>query len=136
MPCVMLTCCIGCDLKATKETGPSTRMSVSNIETIGANRVDFTSEVLPILKRSCFPCHGPEMSPVSMAGFRVDQWDQAVTQGKIVPGNPSKSSMIQRITTEDQSKRMPPINSKNPPLNAIEVDLIKAWVRDGAHFDP
>ncbi|MCH2106278.1 MAG: hypothetical protein MK291_06525 [Planctomycetes bacterium] len=43
----------------------------------GADEVSFQSEVLPLLSRSCFPCHGPDAA-TREAGLRFDDRDDAV----------------------------------------------------------
>lgn len=130
--------CLGCNSEAANDvsqTAPT--MSSNSDEPAGTDeteRVDFTREVLPILERSCFPCHGPEMSPLSMAGFRVDLQEHAVGQGKIVPGDPDESLLIKRLITEQDSKRMPPLKSDNPQLSAEQIDLLRRWIKEGANF--
>lgn len=97
-------------------------------------RVDFAGEVLPIFERSCYPCHGPKMSPMSSAGFRVDLREQAVGRGNIVPGQPDESPLIKRLTTKEDSKRMPPVKADNPQLTSEQVDLLKRWIKEGANY--
>jgi|GEM_PF-2489292 len=127
--------CSGCSSEAAKDLSEAEPTSNSNsggvVQTV---RVDFSQEVLPILQRSCFPCHGPEMSPASMAGFRVDLEEHAVGRGKIIPGDPDESPLIKRLVTKDNSKRMPPRKSDNPQLDAEQIDLLKRWIREGASF--
>jgi len=122
---LLVTLCCGCN----SQTPPTTPD-----DTAETQRVDFAKEIFPILERSCFPCHGPKMSPVSMAGFRVDLQEHAVGRGKIVPGDPDGSPLIKRLLTEQESKRMPPPKSDNPQLNAQQIDLLKRWIKEGASF--
>jgi len=128
----------GCSSEAAKESSEADSTISSNSDepggTVETGRVDFAQDVLPILERSCFPCHGPEMSPVSMAGFRVDLEEHAVGRGKIVPGNPDESLLIKRLITEQESKRMPPLKSENPQLSAEQINLLKRWIKEGASF--
>ena len=122
---LLVTLCCGCN----SQTPPTTPDGPAETQ-----RVDFAKEVFPILERSCFPCHGPKMSPASMAGFRVDLEEHAVGRGKIVPGDPNESLLIERLLTEQESKRMPPLKSDNPQLNAQQIDLLKRWIKEGASF--
>lgn len=134
----LVALCSGCNSEAAKEfsqAGPAS--SASSDEpggTAETERVEFAQEVLPILERSCFPCHGPTMSPVSMAGFRVDLQEHAVGRGKIVPGDPDASLLIERLITKQDSKRMPPPKADKPQLSAEEIDLLKRWIKEGANF--
>ncbi len=43
----------------------------------GADEVSFQSEVLPLLSRSCFPCHGPDAATIE-SGIRFDDRDDEV----------------------------------------------------------
>lgn len=123
--------CSGCNSQASPTISSNRDAPDGTAET---ERVDFAKEVLPILERSCFPCHGPEMSPVSMAGFRVDLREHTVDQGKIVPGDPDESPLIKRLIAKQDSKRMPPLKSDNPQLNAEQIDLLKRWIEEGASY--
>ena len=126
---LLVAMCSGCNSQAVP-TISSNEASV-NAKT---DPVDFALEVLPILDRSCYPCHGPKMSPVSMAGFRVDLEEHAVGRGKIMPGDPDGSLLIQRVITTEDSKRMPPLKSDNPQLSAEQIDLLKHWIKEGASY--
>jgi hypothetical protein len=123
--------CSGCNSQASP-----TFFSNSDVPDGAAEpeRVDFVKEVVPILERSCFPCHGPEMSPLSMAGFRVDLREHTVKQGRILPGDPDESPLIRRLITKQDSKRMPPPASDNPQLSAQQIDLLKRWIKEGASY--
>ena len=61
--------------------------------------VDFIHQVQPILKESCYSCHGPEKSK---GGLRLDVKARALKGGDsgpaIVAGNSSQSTLIARIT--------------------------------------
>lgn len=134
----LVASCSGCNSEAAKDfTQTSPTISPNSDEpggTAETGRVDFSQDVLPILERSCFPCHGPKMSPLSMAGFRVDLREHAVGQDKIVPGDPDESLLIKRLITKQDSKRMPPLKSDNPQLNAEQIELLKRWIKEGASY--
>jgi hypothetical protein len=91
---------------------------------------DFTTNVQPVLKTSCVPCHqGAKPS----AGLALDS-AQGVAQGgrsgaAIHPGNSSTSLLFQRIVAEDRAVRMPLGGS---PLPADTIALIRAWIDEGA----
>src|SRR5687768_12344061 len=71
-------------------------------------RVDFRSEVLPILASKCFECHGPneesrqgELRLDVSAGVGVKLSGNGVV---VVPGDIQRSELFQRIITEDGEK--------------------------------
>ena len=74
-----------------------------------AGEVSFQREVLPVLSRNCFPCHGPDAGKRE-AKLRFDQRDDAVRERDgyhaILPGDADGSELIQRVT--DDLDPMPP----------------------------
>src|SRR5881396_1352411 len=88
--------------------------------------VDFNRDIRPILSDTCFACHGPDEKQ-RMTKLRFDVKDGAFTiPGVIVPHDPAKSRLIQRITAEDKAFRMPPPYS-NRALNDKQIDLLRRW---------
>ena len=129
---LLVTVCSGCNSQLPPTTSSNSDRSDSDAET---EQVEFAKEVLPIFESSCFPCHGPKMNPVGMAGFRVDLREHAVGRDKIIPGDPDESLLIKRLMTEHDSERMPPPKSDNPQLNDQQIDLLKRWIKEGANYD-
>src|SRR3954467_10113523 len=77
---------------------------------------DFNRDVRPILAENCFLCHGPD-DGTRKAKLRLDVRDAALKGGKsgtaaIVPGKPTESALVARITSPDPEQRMPPADSK------------------------
>jgi len=73
--------------------------------------VRFNRDIRPIMAETCFRCHGPDKSS-RMAGMRLDIRDEALKLTQrgtvpIVPGDPEKSGIIQRIFA-DPARVMPP----------------------------
>ncbi|MDB5388916.1 MAG: cytochrome, partial [Planctomycetaceae bacterium] len=92
--------------------------------------VDYTTEIKPILTQRCFVCHGPE---TQKSGLRLDtaaSLKQGGDMGEaIIPGKPDESLLIQALIGANGVSRMPP---KDPRLTEAEVNLIKAWILQGA----
>src|SRR5438034_644365 len=66
--------------------------------------VDFSHEVVPILKAHCAKCHTNGTYKGSMSlDTRAD-----VVKKAAVPGKSAESKMIKRITSDDPDERMPP----------------------------
>lgn len=94
---------------------------------------DFTREVLPLLKRSCWGCHGPEKQK---SGYRLDRRENALKGGDsgtaaILPHNAQASPLIHHVSSTDPEKVMPPRKSDVPPLTAAEVQLLREWIDAG-----
>lgn len=117
-------------------------MLTRTLATPGAfDKVEFDRDIKPILADRCFKCHGPdEAAREQTGGLRLDSFDGAtVDLGKgaqaIVPGDPARSVMIQRLLDSDPDERMPPPESK---LNVSqeEIALIARWIEQGAEYTP
>src|SRR5580704_3486522 len=76
--------------------------------------INFGRDVKPIIIQHCFKCHGPDAAKAA-AGLRLDSFEGATKQlgdgAAIVPGDPHKSVLIQRVSEKDASMRMPPSDS-------------------------
>jgi mono/diheme cytochrome c family protein len=99
-----------------------------------ADAVDFNRDIRPILSDNCFRCHGPASSSRE-ADLRFDREDsaKAARDGKpaIVPGKPEASELVHRITNEDESERMPPVDS-GKTLTPKQIELLTRWIKQGA----
>ncbi|TWF39766.1 cytochrome c [Chitinophaga polysaccharea] len=96
-------------------------------------KVDFSTEVKPILNKHCISCHG---GVKQSGGFSVLFREEAMGNthsGKpaIIPGHPEKSEFIRRLTCKDPKERMP---QKGEPLTSAEVDVLTRWVKQGAEW--
>lgn len=94
----------------------------------------FSRDIQPLLGKHCVLCHGPDEAE---AGLRLDQADSAsalLDSGvhAIVAGQPENSELLRRVTTDDESMRMPP---DSEPLSEKEVDLLRRWIAGGARFE-
>ncbi len=91
--------------------------------------VDFNRDIRPILSDRCFKCHGPDAENRE-ADLRFDD-EASAKDFVIVPGDPSDSELIARITAADADDRMPPADS-GKTLSREEIELIRRWVAEGA----
>src|SRR5688572_2822530 len=93
---------------------------VSNAE------VRFNRDIRPIMSDTCFRCHGFD-SKTRMAGLRLDRREEAVKTTKsgitpIVPGQPEKSAIIERIFATNPAKLMPPKHA-HKELTEVQKNL-------------
>ncbi|MEW6158527.1 MAG: PSD1 and planctomycete cytochrome C domain-containing protein [Verrucomicrobiota bacterium] len=100
-----------------------------------SSSIDFSRDVQPILSDNCYACHGPD-SAKRKAGLRLDDPDSAKKVLKsgtraIVPGDPVRSSLIERITSKDADELMPPEES-GKTLTPAQVDVLRRWIKEGA----
>jgi mono/diheme cytochrome c family protein len=95
--------------------------------------VDFRQDIQPLLASRCYKCHGPNTSE---GGLRLHDRKAAIATLEsgaqaIVPGKPEASALLTRVTSTDESTRMPP---EGKPLTTAQVDLLKRWIASGAEF--
>jgi hypothetical protein len=95
--------------------------------------VVFNRDIRPILSDNCFQCHGPDKA-TRKAKLRVDQEASVFKERKvIVPGNPGKSEVYQRLIAKDDKERMPPVSSGHK-LTARQIELVRQWIEHGAKW--
>ena len=103
--------------------------------------ISYNFHVRPILSDKCFACHGPDANKRE-AGLRLDIADSAYKALKenpgrhaIVPGKPEISVLVERISAEDSTEMMPPVES-NLKLSLNDVAILKKWIAQGAKYEP
>jgi len=99
-------------------------------------RIDFAREIRPILSDKCFFCHGPDPAHRE-AELRLDTRDGLFADrggyAPVVPGKPGESELIARITSDDESAKMPPPES-HKELDPAQIELLTRWVEQGAEW--
>jgi hypothetical protein len=110
------------------------------IKGVRAN-ISYNWDVAPILSDNCFRCHGPD-AKARKVSLRLDLPETAYgelpeNKGKyaIVPGKPSASELVRRITSKDPKVRMPPAET-HKMLTDAQIALLTAWIERGAQYRP
>ncbi len=96
--------------------------------------VDFVRDVQPLFREHCLGCHGPEKQK---SEYRLDMREVAMRGGEsgtaaIVPGKSAESPLIEFVSGLDPDTRMPPKKSDKKRLTAAQVDVLRAWIDQGA----
>jgi hypothetical protein len=104
------------------------------------DQVSYNFDIRPILSDKCYACHGPDENKRE-AGLRLDIAEEAYRALKenpgahaLVPGKPQLSQVYLRISSQDTTKIMPPIES-NLKLSPRDISLIKKWIEQGARYE-
>ncbi len=102
-----------------------------------AEPIQFNRDVRPILSEHCWKCHGFDAANRA-AGLRLDDRAAATKPADsgavaLVPGDPAASELIVRLTTEDDSLRMPPKSAQKRPT-AAEIETLTRWIAEGAAY--
>jgi mono/diheme cytochrome c family protein len=83
--------------------------------------------VRSIFETNCFRCHGEDGEAES--GVFVLDRDKLVSKQKIIPGDPEKSRLYQRVTSP---KRPMPAEDETPRPSVDDIATIKQWIAAGA----
>jgi ankyrin repeat protein len=91
-------------------------------------KVDFATDVLPILRENCLECHGPLKQ---RGGMRIDRRSSVMQafSRRVVPGSSVNSFLYHRVNGEFGAP-MPPDGSLKP----AQIATIKAWIDQGADW--
>ena len=100
-------------------------------------RVDYNSQIRPLLSDRCFKCHGPD-EKARKKKLRLDSREGMFKELKdgfavVRPGDPTRSELVRRILTTEGDDVMPPADSKLK-LSPAEKALLQRWVAEGADF--
>ena len=102
-------------------------------------KIEFNEHIRPILSDKCFHCHGNDPETAE-AGLLLNSFEGATKKLSkrkekyaIVPGNPDKSTLIERIYTDDEDDIMPPLEM-HKTLTKHEKGLLKKWISQGAEY--
>ncbi len=87
---------------------------------------DFSANVLPVLKESCYGCHSGNR-PVG--GLRLDA--RSFAMRAIIPGNSKDSRIMHRLQGLDGEAQMP---FGTAPLSADQIAAIGKWIDNGARW--
>jgi ankyrin repeat protein len=98
--------------------------------------VDFVNDIKPVLERSCVACHGATRA---RSHYRVDSRDALLKGGDtgeaaVIPGHSDRSPLVTYVTGAGGDLEMPPPGKRHAfqPLNAREVQLLRAWIDQDA----
>lgn len=115
----------------TNSTRSIAALLVALLTTPNLLAVDYVKDVKPLLEYKCYACHG---ALKQQSGLRLDTAAKLIAGGDggspIEPSKPGESLLID-VLTGDAGFRMPPAN-EGSPLKAEEIDIIRAWIAEGA----
>ena len=96
--------------------------------------ISYYKQVRPIFQANCQGCHQPAKTA---GGYVMTSFEKLVAAGEsklpaIVPKDPEESHLIAQITPDGGKAEMP---KDRPPLNKVEIDLVRNWIAQGAIDD-
>jgi hypothetical protein len=98
------------------------------------HKIDYNTEVKPILNKNCIGCHGGVKKAGDVSFLFEHEMLEPGKSGKIpvVRGDADASEMIRRIMTDDEDERMP---KHGTPLSKGDIDILKKWIDQGAPWE-
>lgn len=96
--------------------------------------ISFYRQVQPILQANCQGCHQPAKAGGEYVMTSVESLLRGGESGvaAITAGQPEESYLVELITPHEGRAEMP---QGQPPLAAGEIELIRAWIEQGAQDD-
>lgn len=99
-------------------------------------KVDYATDVQPILEAFCYECHGEDRSRRE-AELRLDIKELAFKDlggfPNIAPGDPADSELYIRVSSEFLEMRMPPYEA-GTQLTDEQIETIRLWILQGAEW--
>jgi len=108
-------------------------ISITIWSLVPSDKVDFNTQVKPILNKKCITCHGGVKREADFSLLFRQEAMAAAESGKvaIVPGDASGSELVRRINSHDPEVRMP---YKKDPLTKDEIETLTDWIDQGAEW--
>lgn len=105
-------------------------LTAPSLLSAGEDSIDYLRDIKPILRSRCYACHGALKQEM---GLRLDSAALMLKGGEsgpaVIAGDQQGSLILQRISTNDESVRMPP---EGKPLTPDEVAKLTRWVQQGS----
>jgi hypothetical protein len=96
--------------------------------------VSFINDVAPILRESCFGCHGVKNPKAKFDMTKYETFMKGgIHEDPIDPGKPEKSLVMQVLKAKD-STRMPP-KENSEALAPAKIAVLEQWIKEGAKLD-
>jgi len=123
IPVLAFTVGIGCAVQAGAGAAPG---AAGPSEVVPSLAVSFADDIMPILEARCVECHDEENTEL---GLRLDSYEGVMVgsdYGTVIePGDPDGSIFIEMIASGDMPE-------EGDPVLPEELDLIRAWISEGA----
>src|SRR5581483_9917368 len=100
---------------------------------VAAEDVDFSHEIVPVLREHCAKCHTGDQKKGSLSlNTRADLLAGGESGRVVIPGKSDASELLQRLKSTDPDVRMPPDGPRVPPE---KIALLARWIDGGLVWD-
>ena len=94
--------------------------------------VDFSHEIVPILKKHCTECHTGDKKKGGLSfNTRADLMKGSENGKVVIEGKGDESLMVKLMHSTDPDEQMPP---KGDRVSAADIAKLKAWIDEGASW--
>ena len=95
--------------------------------------VDFSHEIVPILRKHCVECHSGDNRKGSFSiNSRADLLKGSENGSVLEPGKAESSRIIELLISNIEGERMPPEGAR---LEKKEIELLKRWIDSGLNWE-
>lgn len=98
-------------------------LSLACVSQADGQAIDFSHEVVPILRKHCVECHGGREAKGS---FSLNTRALLVESGHVDMENAADSRLIELVQSTDEDDQMPP--KENPRLKPEEIKILEKWI--------
>ena len=108
------------------------RAWADDLPAAATTKIDFSTHIAPILKKSCVSCHtqGKHKGALSLE-TRADLLEGGESGAVVVPGKSGESLLIKLVAGQDETRIMP---EKGDRLTKQEIGLLRAWIDQGLQW--
>lgn len=107
-----------------------TLLSLLVVDPAVAQQIDFSHEVVPILRKHCISCHGGREAKGS---FSLNTRELLVESGHVDFANVAESRFMELVRSTDAEDQMPPRDK--PRLTADEIKTLERWLESEATWE-
>src|ERR1022692_2917812 len=94
--------------------------------------VSYYKQIRPILQGTCQGCHQPAKAKGKYIMTEFAKFLKGAENAPAISsGKPEESYLVKVITPDAKGKAEMP--EKGDPLHETQIDLIKKWIKEGAH---
>lgn len=98
---------------------------------LAADKVDYLKEIKPIFAEKCYACHSALKQEAELRLETRELMQRGGDSGTVLyPGKPDQSLVLERILAKEDEQMPPP--EAGSRLSEHEIELIKAWIAQGA----
>lgn len=97
---------------------------------VRADELDFSHDIVPILRQHCVGCHGDREAKGS---FSINTRELIEQSGHVEVGKPEASYLIELIVSDDLERQMPPPDK--PRVSPAEREKLARWIAEGLRWE-